>query len=98
MKFQNKPFFISVTNKHTKQFYKEFLVDGIAKDSVLQTIIAICSIDPLNYDLHIEEASIEQADSWIEDKFPNGQSKHIVVDEEKRVVELMYNAMGNPYG
>jgi|TARA_B110000263_G_scaffold178273_1_gene155976 hypothetical protein len=98
MKFKKKPFFITVTNKLTKQFCKEYLVDGIAKDSVTQTIIATCSIDPLTYDLHIEEATIEQANSYIDDKFPNGQSKHIVVDKKKRVVEILYHAMGNPYG
>tara|TARA_B100001996_G_C18322216_1_gene462960 strand:- start:172 stop:468 length:297 start_codon:yes stop_codon:yes gene_type:complete len=98
MIFQNKPFFITITNKFTGQFHKEFLIDGIEKDSVIQTIISVCNIDPLSFNISAEEASLEQANSWIEDKFPNGESKHNVVDKDKNIVELLYNPMGNPYG
>ena len=45
-----------------------------------------------------EEAPIEQAKSWIDDKFPNGHSKHNVIYKEQKIVELIYNPMGNPYG
>lgn len=46
MEFQNKAFFITVTNKFTGQFFKEYLVDGLDRDSVIQTVISICAIDP----------------------------------------------------
>jgi hypothetical protein len=98
MDFKNKPFFITVTNKFTGQFFKEFLIDGLDKDSVIQTIISVCNIDPLSFNISAEEAPIDQANSWIDDKFPSGQSKHNVIDEEQRIVELIYNPMGNPYG
>mgnify|MGYP003301604516 FL=1 len=51
-----------------------------------------------SYNIIAEEAPIEQAKSWIDDKFPNGQSKHNVIDKEQKIVELIYNPMGNPYG
>ena len=86
-----------MTNKFPGQFFKEYLVDGLDKDSVIQTIIATCQIDPLSYNIIAEEASLGQANSWIEDKFPNGDSKHLVVDSDKKIVELLYNPMGNPY-
>ena len=35
MKFSNKPYFITLTNKFTGQFFKEYLVDGLDKDSVI---------------------------------------------------------------
>lgn len=97
MEFKNKPFFISITNKFTGQFHKEFLVDGKDRDSVIQTIISICNIDPLNFNITAEEAPLEQASSWLEDKFPNGQSKHSTVSTEHKIIELLYNPMGNPY-
>ena len=98
MEFQNKAFFITITNKFTGQFFKEYLVDGLDRNSVIQTVISICAIDPLSYNIIAEEAPIEQAKSWIDDKFPNGQSKHNVIDKEQKIVELIYNPMGNPYG
>ena len=98
MNFQDKPFFISITNKFTGQFYKEFLIDGKEKDSVIQIVISVCKIDPLSFNISAEEASLEQANSWIEDKFPNGESKHKIIDKDKNIVELLYNPMGNPYG
>ena len=98
MEFSNKPFFITVNNKFTGQFFKEYLIDGINKDSAIQTIIDICQVDPLSYNITADEASLAQANSWIEDKFPNGDSKHLVIDSDKKIAELLYNPMGNPYG
>ena len=85
------------TNKYTKQFTKEFLIDSESIDNAIQKTIAIGGIDPLNFDIKVEEASMSQAQGWLEEKFPNGDFKHLVVDGENGVYELIYNPMGNIY-
>ena len=49
--FKSKPFFITITNKYTKQFKKEFLIDSESIDNAIQKTIAIGGIDPLNFDI-----------------------------------------------
>lgn len=95
--FKSKPFFIIITNKYTKQFTKELLVDSESVDNAIQKTIAIGGVDPLNFDIKVEEASTSQAQGWLEEKFPNGGFKHLVIDEENGVYELIYNPMGNIY-
>ena len=98
MEFSNKPFFINVTNKFTGLFHNEFLLNAIDTDNAVQIVISTRSIDPLNYNIQVDEASSEQAKKWLEEEFPNGDKKHIVIDGDLQIAELIYNPMGNPYG
>ena len=75
----------------------EDLIDSESIDNAIQKTIAIGGIDPLNFDIKVEEASMSQAQGWLEEKFPNGDFKHLVIDEENGVYELIYNPMGNIY-
>ena len=59
--FKSKPFFITITNKYTKQFTKEFLIDSESIDNAIQKTIAIGGIDPLNFDIKDQIAYMEFA-------------------------------------
>ena len=97
MSFKNKPFFVEIFNKYTKQFSKELLVDSDSSENAIQKTISIANIDPLNYDIKVQEASVSQAQGWLEEKFPSGDAKHKIIDGDNGVYELIYNPMGNPY-
>ena len=97
MKIKNQAFFVEIENKYTHQFYKGFLIDAEDRDSVTQTVISVCNIDPLSFDIKISEISNEKANSFFEDKLPNGDPKYKVIDKQVGIFEMVYSSIGNPY-
>ena len=97
MAIKHTPYVVEIFNKFTKQFTKELLVDAESYDYAIQKTISIANIDPLNFDIKAQEASLEQANGWLEEKFPSGEYKHIIIDESNGIYELIYNPMGNIY-
>ena len=97
MAIKHTPYFVEIFNKFTKQFTKELLVDAESYDNAIQKTISIANIDPLNFDIKAQEASLEQANGWLEEKFPSWEYKHIIIDESNGIYELIYNPMGNIY-
>ena len=64
MKIKNQAYFVEVENKYTHQFHKGFLVDAKDAGSVTQTIISICNVDPLSFDIKVSDISIEKANNF----------------------------------
>ena len=98
MKIKTQAYFVEVENKYTHQFHKGFLVDAKDAGSVTQTIISICNVDPLSFDIKVSDISIEKANNFFEDKLPNGEPKYKTINEEMGVYEMVYSSIGNPYG
>ena len=71
----------STVEKTKKEISKFSPEDAESYDNAIQITISIANIDPLNFDIKAQEASLEQANGWLEEKFPSGEYKHIIIDE-----------------